>query len=303
MIMDKKYLGSIYALVSASGFGVVPILALFAYRGGMEVSTLMFLRFTIASFLLFIYIFIKIKNTNITPKQIFFLFILGGFFYAMFSMTYFSAIRYIPASMAVLIFYTYPIIVALISYFQGKRITREIIISILVSFIGLVLVMGTSTNSINIVGIILAFAAAIFYASYTILGDHLLKNIPLIVTIAFVCLFSASIFLLTGLFSQTLKFNFQLEAWSSAFGVAIISMLGFLTFFQAIKLTNPTSVSILSMVEPIVTILFSVLLFNDKLSFTQGIGAFFVLTGALITVLKVGKTARNKDSGEDTGYV
>ena len=62
MYLDEKVLGSTYGLLSAVGFGTVPILALFAYEGGIDVYTLLFLRFSLASILLFAYIYITNKK-------------------------------------------------------------------------------------------------------------------------------------------------------------------------------------------------------------------------------------------------
>ncbi|MDD4586750.1 MAG: EamA family transporter, partial [Aminobacterium colombiense] len=53
-----------------------------------------------------------------------------------------------------------------------------------------------------------------------------------------------------------------------------------------VKLTTPTVASILSMVEPLVTVLLSVIFFQDRLSLMQGIGGGLVLLGALLIILK-----------------
>lgn len=286
--LDESLLGSTYGILSAIGFGTVPILALFAYDGGINVITLLFLRFTLASFLLFLYIFLTKRKITLNKKKIINIFIMGGIFYSVFSFCYFSAIKYIPASLAVLIFYTYPFITAVISsFFLNMKLTKKVIGAILVSFIGLIFVLEKTSGDIVLIGILLAFGAALSYSVYTLFGDHILKDIPLLTTIAMVCLFAALSFLTVGLVSNNVQFNFTSNSWLSTIGIAVVSMLGFLAFFQGIKMTSPTSISVLSMIEPVVTIILSIVFFNDILNFYQIIGTILVLGGSVLVVLSV----------------
>ena len=286
--MDESVLGSTYGVLSAVGFGTVPILALFAYDGGINVFTLLFLRFTLASILLFLYIFLTNKKIILNKKQLLNIFVMGGILYSVFSFCYFSAIRYIPASLAVLIFYTYPFITAGISsFFLNMKLTKKVIGAIIVSFIGLTFVLGKTSGDIVLVGLLFAFGAAVFYSVYTLFGDHILKDVPLLTTIAMVCLFAAISFLTVGLISNNVQFAFTSNTWLPVIGIAVVSMLGFLAFFQGIKMTSPTSISVLSMMEPIVTIILSIIFFNDILNLYQIIGAILVLGGSVMVVLSV----------------
>jgi len=286
--LDESLLGSTYGILSAIGFGTVPILALFAYAGGINVITLLFLRFTLASVLLFLYILLTKRKITLNKKKIINIFIMGGIFYSVFSFCYFSAIKYIPASLAVLIFYTYPFITAVISsFFLNMKLTKKVIGAILVSFIGLIFVLGKTSSDIVLIGIFLAFGAALSYSVYTLFGDHILKDIPLLTTIAMVCLFAALSFLTVGLVSNNVQFNFTSNSWLLVIGIAVVSMLGFLAFFQGIKMTSPTSISVLSMIEPLVTIILSIIFFNDILNFYQIIGTILVLGGSVLVVLSV----------------
>ncbi|MDZ7671561.1 MAG: DMT family transporter [Halanaerobiales bacterium] len=287
--MDKNILGSTYGLLSAIGFGTVPILALFAYQGGINVFTLLFLRFSLAALLLFVYIYFSKTKIQVSKKQLLKIFVMGGVFYSLFSFCYFSAIQYIPASLAVLIFYTFPFIIAGLSYFLGIRLTFKIVIAIVISFIGLLFVLGKTSGEISGIGILLASGAAVFYAVYTLYGDYILKDIPLLTTIAIVCLFAAVSFLTVGLVTNNIDFNFTSFTWIPTIGISVVSMLGFLAFFQGIKLTSPTSISALSMIEPIVTILLSIIFFGDSFNYFQIFGAILVLSGSFLVVLSVKK--------------
>ncbi len=285
--MSSYYLGAFYAVLSAVGFGTVPILAIFAYNNDVNVLSLLFLRFSFASIFLFTYIFSRVKKIELDRRQVLYLFLQGGLLYALFSLFYFSAVRLIPASLAVLIFYTYPIIVALLSFIiTGEKITKKIILAMILSFIGLILVLGNSINTVNFTGLLFASGAAICYGIYAVFGKHILKDTPLILTTAFVSLFAACSFLITGVLSSNLTFHFAPGAWIFIGAITLITVMGFLAFFRGIELTTPTIVSILSMIEPLITIVLSILLFDDLLTFVQIMGSCLVLVGSAQVLLK-----------------
>ncbi len=285
--MSDYYKGVLYALFSASGFGVVPIMAIFAYNGGVEVFTLLFSRFLLASLILFIFIFFRKEKINLDFKNILLLFIQGGIIYTLFSMLYFTAVKIISPSLAVLIFYTYPIIVAVLSFIiEGEQINIKIIISIVISFIGLVLLLGGQFENVDKSGILMAAGAAVSYGIYTIYGSRMLKKVSLMVTTAFVSLFAGISFFVIGLMTDKLHFQFESKSWIFIIIITFITAAGFLAFFAGVKLIKATFVSILSMIEPIVTIILSVVLFSDKFSPLQAVGSILVLSGASLIFIK-----------------
>ncbi|MGM0603643.1 MAG: DMT family transporter [Bacillota bacterium] len=285
--MSDYYKGVLFALFSASGFGIVPIMAIFAYNGGVGVFTLLFSRFLLASLILFIFIFLRKKKINLDFKNTLLLFIQGGVIYALFSMLYFTAVKIISPSLAVLIFYTYPIIVAVLSFIlEGEKINAKIIISIIISFVGLVLLLGGQFQDVDKAGILMAAGAAVSYGIYTIYGSRMLKKVSLMVTTAFVSLFAGISFFVIGLMTDRLHFQFESKSWIFIIIITFITAAGFLAFFAGVKLIKPTFVSILSMIEPIVTIILSVILFSDKFSFVQALGSILVLSGASLIFIK-----------------
>jgi drug/metabolite transporter (DMT)-like permease len=77
-----------------------------------------------------------------------------------------------------------------------------------------------------------------------------------------------------------------------AFFCSIVAML---TLFAGMNILGPTKSSILSMIEPISTIILSTLLFAEKMSIMQIIGAIIVIFGTILVILaKDGKQFDNK---------
>lgn len=281
------YYGYFLILLSATAFGLMPIFAIYAYDHHVSVNTLLFLRFSFASIIFFSYILMKKKLVSISKKQILTFFLLGSVLYTLQSSFYFSSIKYIPASLAALILYLYPVFVAILSFFVNKeKLTKFIIISTIISLFGIILVLGSPTGHLNLLGILLALGAAVIYSIYIIIGGRVTLQVPPFITSAFIAMFAAISFLLVGLTTNTLQFHFSLVGWLSILCISIISsVISMASFFAGIKLVGPTKGAILSMIEPVITILFSTILLHENMKILQLLGGAIVLIGAALVVI------------------
>ncbi|WML42826.1 EamA family transporter [Neobacillus sp. PS3-40] len=287
--------GYFYIILSATSFGLIPIFATYAYESGISTSTLLFLRFAFASIILFAYLFLKVKKWKITKRQLVFLILLGGILYSIQSTLYFTAVKYIPASLAALLLYLYPIFVAILSFFVNKeKLSKKIVLAIALSIVGIILVLGSPKGHISLIGILFASAAAVVYSIYIVIGDRVTKQISPMLTCAFISLFSAASLFMGGIFTHTLSFHFGKIGWVMAVCVAFFcSVVAMFTFFAGMNIIGPTKASILSMVEPVVTFILSTILFQEKMSVLQLIGGIVVLLGAILVVLAREKGQHN----------
>ncbi|WP_297991418.1 DMT family transporter [Anoxybacillus sp.] len=273
-------------LLSATGFAFIPIFALYAYDSGVTVTTLLFLRFALAALFFFLYLWLKEKNWKVSRSHLLYLFLLGGIFYMMQSSFYFQAVKYIPSSLAALLLYLNPIFVAIFSFFINKeKLTKHIIIAILISFLGMLLVLGAPEGKIQPLGIALAIGAAIVYSMYIIVGNKVTALVPPITASAYIALFAALSFFIFGIGSGTLHFQFGTKGWLPIIGTSFVSsVLAMLTFFAGMNIIGPTKAAILSMIEPIVTFLLSMVFLHESISSIQMIGGLIVLSGAMLVV-------------------
>ena len=287
MTKNKILFGSGLVVLSALGFGSMPILAKFAYKGGITIPTLLFIRFGIAAVILFIYVIIKYGVPKLSGMNYFYLFILGGVFYTMQSSFYLVSIKYIPTALAALILYIFPLLVAIMSaVFFNERITLKVMAAMFVSFAGLVLILGTSYGQIDYKGAVFALAAAIVYSLYIVLSNKVVKDLPAPVMSGFISLFTAMGIFSYGAFAGELHFDFAPQAWVPVIGVALFStVFAMLAFFKGLDIAGPTRSSILSMAEPLFTIVLSAMLLRESLSFLQIIGGLGVLAGAVLVII------------------
>lgn len=294
--MSQYYKGVALVLLSALGFGLMPIFAIFTYREGLNVPTLLFLRFTFAALLMFAYLRIKGNKVALSRRQVALLFLLGGILYSAQSSLYFSSMRFIPASLAVLLLYTHPIFVAVIASIVDKeRLSRADIAAIALSMTGLVFVLGAAPAAVSIAGVLMALVAAVVYSVYLVLGTRVVKELAPVATSASVAACAAISLLAFGTATGAFDFTLTLRSWLAVAAiVAISTVMPMLTLFRGLELIGPTRSSILSMVEPLITFAFAALFFGDRLTAPQLAGGLAVLAGAFLVIKARGGEEENK---------
>ena len=290
--MQRVGLGILLVFLSAFGFGLMPIFALFAYRGGVNVSTLLFLRFSIAAVCFFAYLLIRRTHWNVSRRAMASLFVLGSILYTLQSTFYFSAVQYIPASLAALILYLYPVLVAVLAaVVEKEKISLQMMAAAVISLVGIAVVLGAPVDQLDGAGMALAFGAALIYSVYITLGQRVVADVPAVVISAFVAAFAALSFLMFGSVTQSLVFDISGATWAVILGVVVFStLLAMAAFFAGMERIGATRASILSTVEPVITIGFSALLLGESFTWTQAGGAMLVLAAA-VWVISQGRQA------------
>lgn len=295
--MQKMFKGNLLVVVSATAFGIMPILAKFAYRDGANPSNFLASRFFIAALTLTAIILIKKDTRRLTGKQYLSLIGIGIGGYSMVAGLYFNAITRIPASLASMLLYTYPALVMLFSLASGtEKFALRKFIALAMSMTGIALILGFPAHGFNLTGILMAFAAAFFYSAYIIVSQKLLKNISPLVTTTFLAWSAAVSFTVFGLVRGQLNLNFGYQAWVAILLIALVSTVGAITaFLNGLKLIGASQASIISTIEPLVTAVLSMLLFKEVLTVLQFAGGGLILLATVLLQLKKGKGERKAD--------
>ncbi len=284
--MNSYYKGVALVLLSAAGFALMPIFGIFAFRENVNIVTLLFLRFSLTALVLFAVLAAKRQRFAVSRRQLALLFVLGGVLYSAQSTFYFSALRYISASLTGLLLYTFPFFVALLAAVVDKeKLTRANILAFALAMAGLVFVLGASQATVAFAGVALALAAAVVYSVYLIISTRVVKELSPVVTGAFVAASASLVVLAFGTATGQLNFALSPVAWLAVAGIVVFAtVMAILAIFRGLELIGPTRTAILSMVEPLITFAFASLLFGDHFTAVQLAGGAAVLGGAAIVV-------------------
>lgn len=284
--MNNFTKGALYAVVSALGYGIMPIFTVKAYNYGVTVYTLLFLRFILSSLIFFGFFIVKRINVKIKKEDVRNLFILGGVLFTLLSILHFESIKYISSSMAVLFLYCFPLIVCIISFFMYKeKLSIGSFLALLFSFVSMMYLLGVSLNNINILGVVLSLLAALVYAIYMIVGKKAANNTSPMVTSAYATLFGAVGVFISGILKQDISLDFNSNAWVHILCIVFFStVFAEIAFFKSLELLSSSNVSMISMIEPVFTSIFALIFLKEKLELSQISGGIFVLIGLTLLI-------------------
>lgn len=284
MKAHKNICGILLVAVSAASFGFMPIFAKMAYAAETSTYTLLFLRFLVATIFMFALLFFK-KMPLPSTKEMLTFFLLGAVGYVGQSFCYFTALNYASSSTVSLLLYTYPALVMLGSAILFKeKITLKKVISLCLALIGAFVIIGNGFSA-NFIGIVLAVLSAIFYSIYILISSKVVKEGQGVQSSAFIMLGATVIY---GIINIFVGFEppAQINGVIAVGMIALIStVLAFWTFFVGMEKTGPSIASLVSTLEPVITVVASVLILSEPLTANIGIGGCLVLSSLIVTML------------------
>lgn len=295
--MKDQHTGALLAVASAAGFATMAIFIKFACAAGANIITILAGRFAIASICLVLILKLRGISMAVDKHLMKRLILMGGLGYGSMSLLFALSVKHLPASLAAMLLYAYPAIVSVLSFFMGdEQYHWQKGLALSVCFSGLFLVLGVSFDNISILGTIFGLGAAIVYSAYIVIGNRILKDADPIVTTTYVCVSAAAVFVLVGCVSGTLILNLPPQGWLAIIGIALLpTIVGIMGFFAGMSRIGATNASIISTLEPVITVLLSVALLNEEITPLQVSGGVLILGGILILQLWAGKAIVTDD--------
>jgi drug/metabolite transporter (DMT)-like permease len=285
--MNQQTTGALLIVASAAGFATLAIFIKFAYAAGANVITIVAVRFLIAA--LFLGLVLKMRGISlfVGKKMAIQLCLMGAIGYGSMSVLFATSLKYLPASLSSMLLYTYPALVSLLSFALGDEIfSLKKGLALAVCFVGLVLVLGVSYAELHPVGILLGLGSAVMYSCYIVIGNRLLKNVNPLVTTTYVCAAAATTFILIGLVTGDIILTLPLQGWLAILGIALFpTLIGILGFFAGMAHIGAANASIISTVEPLLTVILAAILLSETITLLQTIGGTLIISGILILQL------------------
>lgn len=295
--MDRTKLGSLLVAASAVSFGTMAIFAKIAYSQGVTVFTLLAGRFTIASLVVWAVIIILKKPVILSLVDLKKIALLGLFGYGGASTCFFISLNLLPASLASMLLYTHPVMVALAEQcIYRRKLTRAKVAALFLSLLGIVMILGTTIEGVNIAGVFTGFASAVFYSIYLLYGNKVVRERSPVVTTGYMLTFAAAGFTLYAFSAGSLGFNFNPAGWWSIAAIAVFSTaLPILTLFFGLQWIEASRAAIISTLEPAFTVVCAAIIFSETIRPLQMLGGAAVL--AAIIVLQSGRLQKEETRG------
>jgi drug/metabolite transporter (DMT)-like permease len=280
----RALLGVLLCAGSAAGFGAMGIFGKLAYEAGVGVMALLVVRFVLATMILGAIQGVR-RPALPRGRMLVAALALGGIGYAAQATLYFLSIERIDAGLTALVLYIFPALVTLGAVALGRdRLDAIRVLALLLAFAGLTLVVfiGGSTD-LDAVGIGLAVGSAVVYSIYVLASDTVLVGLEPLSLSTVVCAGATFSFGVAAALSGELSLGFDAIGWLWLAGIAVISTaIGIVLFFAGLERVGPSRASIISTVEPLVTVILAFVVFGSALTALQLVGGALVLSSVVL---------------------
>ena len=277
----NRLIGMAYIALSATAFGVMPFFANIAYKSGVTPTSLLFLRFGIAA--LCMWVLLLLKHSRLPRGKILLgLILMGGIGYAGQSFSYFTALQFAPAGLVAVLLYLYPALVTGLSFAVLKQpISRMKLGALILSLLGILLVIDVQSGG-QMTGVLLAILAAVIYAVYIMAGAKVTQGTDIRVSSTVIITSAAVVYGVYGAWHGLSLPNSEM-GWVGSIGLALIgTVVAVWAFFEGVKRIGAVDASMLSTLEPVVTVILAWVLLGERLTALNLCGGALILVAAVL---------------------
>ena len=286
--MSDRLIGAVFVVISAAAFGSMAIFGVWAHDDGVDTPTVLFVRFFAAALILATVQYARgipmpaLKRCGVVAAM-------GGIGYVGQSFCYFLALEHADASLVALLLYLFPAFVAVLAAaFLHERIGVVTAAALALALTGTALVVGGGRG--EFVGYALAIGAAVIYSIYIVVGSVATGGLDAMAVSTVVCssaaLVTGSIVLARLIAGKPASLPESPRGWFSLAAIAVIcTAIAIMAFFAGMARLGATTTSVMSTLEPVVTVGLATWLLNESLSAVQAVGAVVVIVAVIALAL------------------
>ena len=265
------------ALGAGVVLGTAVVVSRYAYDGGASGVVVAIGR----SIIMTLAMLIGLKCAGISlrlPPELFGMAALNGALMALMTYGNIGAVEFISVGLASLLFFTFPILIAVGVIVLGmERVRPSKLFLIIVAFFGLAIMLGASLGSVDIRGTVLSLMAAVATAINAILVMRFFRQTNVFVaTLYFSAAAMAVLFVIAGVFADV-RFPETASGWAGVVGVGVLQTIGTPMYLYAIARIGALKAGMATNIQPVVAIAQAWVLFGELLSPAQAAGGIVVL--------------------------
>lgn len=287
-------MGRLFALTSAAFLGVNTSLGRIAYEGGSNPGTVVFLRLVLTTLTVALLIAVTRRAFSL-PKAALLPIVGVAASVVLQGAAYMSSVAYIPVGLAVLLFYTYPLMVALASWLIDRNdLDKNRFIALIIAFGGIGLAVGPSFAVLDWRGIVLALLGAFGVMGIFLCTAQALKHVSSTTVSLYSNLFAIPMMAVTMMAMDGYQPPETTAGMAGLLGVCILYALAILMQYSAIHSIGKTYTALFSNIEPLVSIAAGALLLGEVLSGVQYAGSLIVVVSLVASDWVSRRSARKR---------
>lgn len=286
----QKFKGTIWALVSSSTFGLIPLFSLPVLASGVGLDSLCFYRFAFAAAAMGAYMLISGESLRISWREFATVAVLS-IFYGSTSMFLTSSYAYIPSGIATTIHFLYPVLVTtiMITCF-GERASWCIFAAAALALGGVYLLGGASEGAtIQWRGLVAVLITVVTYATYIVGVNRSSVSKMEGRKMTFYVLFCSAMLFLLNLMVRNGGVIDPIPDSAALLRLLLLALvptlLSDLALIYAIQLVGSTTTAILGCMEPLTAVVIGIVCFGERFSAMQAAGVVVVLAAVTLVIM------------------
>jgi drug/metabolite transporter (DMT)-like permease len=295
LLSMNRLTGVILVIISAASFGSLAIFGRLAYAAGLDTVTLLFLRFSFSALLMAALLIVRGERWP-RGRLLAWLAGMGAIGYVGQSFSYLSAIKYASAGLVALLLYLYPTFVAILSViFLRAKLTRLKVVALVLATLGAALTANPQGGQWT--GVLLAILAAIIYAVYIVVGARVIEQVSAMQSSMII--FTSAGLVYGGLAAvQGPRWPTTPQGWWPVAGIVLLAtVIPVTTFLAGLKRIGPTDASLLSTLEPVVTVVLAAVFLGESLPLLSLLGGGLILAAVILLTQAELRSAAGVKSG------
>ena len=283
----KNFKGFLFAILSSTTFGLIPLLALPVLNSGMSMHSVLSYRFILSAILMLFVALYKRADLRVSLKQFGVLSVLG-FLYGATALLLLQAYTILPTGIATTIHLLYTLIVAMIMILIFKeKGGKGIIFATILSRAGVAALSWNQSGAVSLSGIMVALCTIFTYAIYIVGVQKSSVSNMNEYSMTFYILFSSAImFCVNSLYSGGIEPIGNFEDGMNLLMLALFpTVISDLALILAIKYIGPTMTSILGCMEPLTAVVIGIMVFSEPFGIRIVLGITFILIAVTMVII------------------
>jgi drug/metabolite transporter (DMT)-like permease len=288
--------GGLLVALAAGLFGAVVLFGKLALREGLSVPSLLAIRFAVASALLALAAAGTRRPLAAARGERLGLVVLAVGGYAVESALFFTAAEHGTAGAVTLLFFTYPVFVALASWLLGRGAPARLTTAALAMALGgTALVVATGSGlAIDGAGVAFALGAALTYTAYLLGADALLRATHPMTSAMWVSAGASAGLFVFAAASGRLGFPRDLGGWWPLLAMGASSAGAFVAMLAGLQRIGAVRTSIVAAAEPLAAAVLGWAFLGESVSPGLAVGGVLILAAAVTASLARVATAREQ---------
>ena len=284
---ERSGAGDAAAFASAIAFATGITLVALVYRDGANVHALNLTRMSALATVMALTLAIARMSPALPPRTALRCVLIGllfcGQIYGLL-----SSVAYIPVGLALLIMYTYPLLIAVVGWLTGTEpFTLDRLFAMLAAFAGLALAFLTPHTGLDWRGVAWAVLSAVSFSTVLVVSGRTMRGIDRRILMLYL---TSTATVVVGVISLTLaspEWPRTAQGWTLLAATTGLSVVATILLFTAVNMIGALRTAIIDNSSPIWAIALAAVLLGQRMSVAQLFGGALVIGAVLLVQLSL----------------